>query len=212
MRKILCCVFFAATVHIAPALDRDFHIAASYDVAVDVITIVWKNDEPCTELFILQGSENEDEWINLDTLYNSTEFYNRDISWEYRTPVAGGSSYRLKAVVDDYNFTYSAQVFVKGKPSLFEWEVADSSTNDKLVLQYEGKGKIRGVINVVMQSLGGQVFFKSRCSSNARTIEIPIANLGKGKYDVRLSVEGETIWRQRFKKQTLGSELVCSLF
>ena len=212
MRKILCCVFFAATVHIAPALDKDFHIAASYDVAVDVITISWRNDEPCTELFILQGSEDEEEWTNLDTLYNSTEFYNREISWEYRTPVQGGSSYRLKAVIDDYNFTFSKPVFVKGKPSLFEWIVDDSSNNEKLVLQYDGKGKIKGVINVVMQSLGGQIFFKARQSSNTRTIEIPIANLGKGKYDIRLTVEGETIWRQRFKKQAMGREMVCNLF
>ena len=212
MRKILCCGFFAATVHIAPALDRDFHIAASYDVAVDVITINWKNDEPCIQMFILQGTEDEEEWINLDTLYNSAEFYDREVSWEYRKPVPGGSSYRLKAVIDDYNFTYSTPVFVKGKPSLFEWNVDDSSANDKLILQYQGKGRIKGVINVVMQSLGGQIFFKSRLSSNSRTIEIPIANLGKGKYDIRISVEGETIWRQRFKKQTMGSELVCKLF
>ena len=212
MRKILCCVFFAATVHIAPALDKDFHIAASYDVAVDVITINWKNNEPCTQMFILQGTEDEEEWINLDTLYNTAEFYDREVSWEYRKPLAGGGSYRLKAVTDDYNFTYSTPVFVKGKPSLFEWNVDDSSGNDKLILQYQGRGKIKGVINVVMQSLGGQVFFKSRLSSNARTIEIPIANLGKGKYDIRISVEGETIWRQRFKKQTMGSELVCKLF
>jgi len=121
-------------------------------------------------------------------------------------------SMRIKAVIDDYNFTFSKPIFVKGKPSLFEWDVDDSSTNDKLVLQYEGKGKIKGVINVMMQSQGGQVYFRARLASNARTIEIPIANLGKGKYDVRLTVEGEIIWRQRFKKQTMGAELVCSLF
>jgi len=212
MRKIICCVFFAATVHIAPALDKDFRIAASYDVAVNVITISWKNDEPCTEMFILQGSEDEEEWTNLDTLYNSPEFYNREVLWEYRTPVEGGSSYRIKAFIDDYNFTFSKAVYVKGKPSLFEWIVDDSSGNDKLILQYEGKGRIKGVINVVMQNLGGQSFFKSRFSSNTKTIEIPIANLGKGKYDIRLTVEGEIIWRQRFKKQTMGTELVCNLF
>src|SRR5438132_7344505 len=116
MRKIMCCVFFAATVHIAPALDKDFHIAASYDVVVNTVTIIWKNDEPCNQLFILQGSEDEEEWVNLDTLYNSSEFTDREVSWEYRTPAAGGSSYRLKAVVDDYNFTYSASIFLKGKP------------------------------------------------------------------------------------------------
>jgi hypothetical protein len=212
MSKILCCVFFAAMVHIAPALDKDFHIAACYDIAVNVVTITWKNDEPCNQQFILQGSDDEEEWVNLDTLYNSSEFNDREISWEYRTPAPGGSSYRLKAVIDDYNFTYSKTVFVKGKPSLFEWRVDDSPGNEKLLLQYEGKGRIKGVINVLMQSLTGQVFFKARAASNTRNIEIPIANLGKGKYDIQLTVEGETIWRQRFKKQTMGSEMVCKLF
>ena len=212
MRKILCCIFFAATAHIAPALDKEFHIAASYDVAVDVVTIVWKNEDPCPQFFVLQISDDEEGWTSVDTLYNSPEFFNRDVSWEYRTPLQGGGSYRLKAVIDDHNFNFSKPVYIKGKPTLFEWIVDDSSNNEKLVLQYEGKGKIRGVINVVMQSLGGQVFFKSRLSSNARMVEIPIANLGKGKYDIRISVEGETIWRQRFKKQTMGRELVCKLF
>ena len=212
MRQILCCIFFTATAHIAAAMEKDFHIAASYDVAVDAITIIWKNDEPCSQQFILQGSVDDEEWTNLDTLYNSTDLYDRDVSWQYRTPVPGGYSYRLKAVVDDHNFTYSKPVFIKGRPSLFEWGVDDSSSNDKLVLRYEGKGKIKGVINVIMQSLGGQVFFKCRLSSNTRSIEIPIANLGKGRYDIRLKVEGETIWRQRFKKQTVGVGMVCSLF
>jgi|GEM_PF-2156811 len=214
MRKIFCCVLFAATTYVAHALDKDFHIAARYDVAVNVISITWWNDESCNQQFILQSSEDEEEWVNLDTLYNSPEFVGREILWEYHSPIQGGSSYRLKAVIDDYNFSFSKPVYVKGKPSLFEWDVDETSNTDKLVLQYEGKGKIKGVINVVMQSLGGQVFFKARLSSNARTIEIPTANLGKGKYDIRLTVEGETIWRQRFKKQTMGagSEMVCNLF
>ena len=193
-------------------MDKEFHIAASYDVAGNVVTISWKNDDPCTQQFILQGSEDEEEWANLDTLYNSIDFCGREVSWDYRSPVAGGYSYRLKAVIDEQNFSYSKPVFIKGRPSLFEWGVDDSSNNDKLVLQYEGKGKIKGVINVIMQSLGGQVFFKCRLSSNTRNIEIPIANLGKGRYDIRLNVEGKTIWRQRFKKQTMGAGMVCSLF
>ncbi len=212
MLKLLCCLFLAATVHNVSPLGGEFPVAAKYDAAVDVITLSWKNDDRCVKAFVLQRSEDEEEWINLDTLYNADVFYNQQVLWEYRTPFPGGSTYRLKAVIDDYNFTFSAPIFVKGKPSMFEWDVEEAPANDKLVLQYKGEGKIKGVINVALQNMTGLAFYKARLASNTKTIEIPIANLGMGKYDIKLSVEGETIWRQRFKKQSLGSEMVCKLF
>lgn len=213
MLKILCCCFFTASYFIAPALDKNFNIAATYDESVNVVTISWKNEDHCVQEFILQRSIDEEVWIDLDTLYNSTEFMNREVSWEYRSPLPGGNSYRLKAVIDEYNFTCSLPVFVKAKPSLFEWNVEQKEKPDTLLLQYQGKGKIKGVINVLMQGLSGNIFYKARLASNTRSFEIPIANLGKGKYDIQIAVEGEVIWSQRFKKQTLdGGEMVCRLY
>jgi hypothetical protein len=211
MLKMFIGCFFTAMSAVASATDMGFSIAATYDETVNVITISWKNNEPCTQQFILQKSDNEQDWINVDTLYNSEVFNDQVINWEYRSPLRGGTYFRLEAVVDDFNSTFSKPVYVKIDPPLFEWGIDPESKKDKLTLQYEGRGKIKGVINVLMQSMSGRVLFRSRSSSTTKTIDIPVGNLGKGNYDIQIYVEGELIWSQHFKKQTIGSGMVCKL-
>ncbi len=196
----------------ARALDTGFDIAAAYDEAVNIITISWKNEEQCTQQFILQKTDDGQYWTDLDTLYNDEALIGQEIRWEYRKPLPGGSYYRIKAIADENNFTCSKPVFVTVNPPLFEWGIESDTKKDKLTLQYLGRGKIKGVINVVMQRISGKVLFRSRLASNTKTIEIPVDNLGKGNYDIQLYVEGALIWSQHFKKQTLGSGMICKLF
>lgn len=210
LKIALCAVFFGVYFTSKAAFD-DFSIGASYDNAANVITITWPNNDACVEFFVLQSSDNEEDWSNLDTLYNSSVF-DKQIIWEYRSPAPGGSSYRIMAVIDEHNANYSVPVFVKGQPSLYEWGVGEAISRDTLVLQYLGSGKIKGVINVSLQNARGTVLYKTRLGSMARTIEIPTSNLGKGKYDISITVGGEVIWRQRLKKQPLGADLICRLY
>lgn len=213
MSKILILGFFMAMSPVARALDTGFDIAAAYDESVNVITISWKNEQQGTQQFILQKTDDGQYWTDLDTLYNDEALMGQEIRWEYRKPLPGGSYYRIKAIMDENNITCSKPVFVTVNPPLFEWRIAPDSKKDKLTLQYQGRGKIKGVINVVMQqSVAGKVLFRSRLASNTKTIDIPVGNLGKGSYDIQLYVEGALIWSQHFKKQTLGSGMICKLF
>src|SRR5437868_7310730 len=134
MLKFLCCLILLANVQPVSALKNNFNIAASYDDAVNVITLRWHNDDPCMQFYILQKSDDEEDWTNLDTLYDAPAFLGQEVAWEYRSPVPGGSSYRIKAVIDELNFDYSEPLFVKGKPSTFEWEVEDILAAEKLTL------------------------------------------------------------------------------
>lgn len=212
MIKTIILSLFTALPGAASSLDNEFNIAASYDVTVNVITISWKNDADRVQQFILQKTDDGQDWVNLDTLYNDDALIGQEIKWEYRKPLPGGSYYRLRAIVDENNSIYSKPVFVKVDPPLFEWGIFPDTKKDKLILQYQGRGKIIGVIHVLMQSMSGKPLFQSRVASNTKLIEIPVGNLGKGNYNIQLFVEGELIWTQNFKKQTLGTGMVCKLY
>jgi hypothetical protein len=165
-------LMFLGKIHSPKTLSDNFSVGASFDNAANVITFNWENDDPCVQYFVLQKSEDEEEWANLDTLYNSSEFESRQVLWEFRSPTPGGSSYRLKAVMDDYNWSSSLPVFIKGQPSVYDWGVAEPIIRDTLVLQYIGSGRIKGVLNVSLQNAAGTSLYKTRLASNARTIYI----------------------------------------
>jgi hypothetical protein len=70
-----------------------------------------------------------------------------------------------------------------------------------LTLQYNGTVAVTGVISIVIQSLAsGTIFTRLRVASNTRLIQIPVANLGRGTYDIRIYINNQVVWNQRFIK------------
>jgi hypothetical protein len=69
-----------------------------------------------------------------------------------------------------------------------------------LTLQYRGSKRITGVVNVSIQNVTGYTVTKIRSASLNTVIKIPVDNLGKGIYDVRIVIENEVVWNQRFVK------------
>lgn len=200
MFKLLFICFFSAISCGATALENGFDIAVSYDATGRSVIVSWKNNEANAQEFILQKSDDQQNWTNIDTLYNAGELNQQQILWEDRDPMPGGYLYRLKAVADENNFSYSKPVFVKVSASVYEWYVGMGNKKDKLTLQYTGKAIINGVINVLLQTRSGLLLYRSRSSSETTTITIPIDNLGAGNYYVNMFVEGELIWHYRFQR------------
>jgi hypothetical protein len=199
MIKLLIICLAGVSSLSATALENGFEINASYDPSSKSVVIKWKNNEQCASQFILQKSDDQQNWVNVDTLYNTEDFNEQMILWEDRNPVPGGFLYRLKTVVDDYNFSFSKPVYVKISPWIYDWSITEN-IKDRLVLQYAGSGLIEGVINVYMQTRSGKTLFKSRYSSFTTSIDIPVANLGKGNYYITMFVEGELIWKYKLVK------------
>jgi hypothetical protein len=69
-----------------------------------------------------------------------------------------------------------------------------------LTLQYKGVKKITGVINVFIQNATGSIITRVRSASLNNIIHIPVNNLGSGIYDIRIIIENEVVWNQRFVK------------
>jgi hypothetical protein len=56
------------------------------------------------------------------------------------------------------------------------------------------------VVNVFIHNVTGRVITKVRSGSLNSIIKIPVDNLGSGIYDVRIIIENEVVWNQRFVK------------
>ena len=184
----------------AAVAENGFDIAAIYDAQGKTVVIRWKNSDPCAYQFILQKSDDQQNWINIDTLFNTVDFNEQVILWEDRNPVPGGFLYRLKTVADEFNYSFSKPVYVNISRSVYEWSIEPNAKKDKLKAQYAGQANIDGVINVLLQTRSGKVLYRSRFSSFTTNFDIPVANLGKGNYYISFFVEGELIWKHRFSK------------
>lgn len=184
----------------AAVAENGFDIAAIYDAQGKTVVIRWKNNEECAYQFILQKSDDQQNWINIDTLFNAEDFNEQVILWEDRNPVPGGFLYRLKTVVDDLNYSFSKPVYVNISRSVYEWNIEPDAKKDKLIAQYAGQANIDGVINVLLQTRSGKVLYRSRFSSFTTNFDIPVANLGKGNYYISFFVEGELIWKHRYSR------------
>lgn len=194
----ICMMGFLSAKATVP--ENGFEIAASYDPMARTVEIRWKNKEHAANLFILQKSSDQQEWTNVDTLYNAADFNEQEITWEDRNPTPGGVLYRLKTVVDENNYSLSKPVYVEVHSPVYTWESIPCYQKKLLKLQYTGKANIGGVINLYIQTRSGKVLLRSRFSSFTNYIEVPVSNLGTGNYYISMYVEGELIWRERFIK------------
>ena len=80
------------------------------------------------------------------------------------------------------------------------WVIYPVPVGDMLTLQYKGNAKISGIVNVFIQNIYGKILIRIRSASINTIIRIPVANLGKGVYDIRIVLEGDVVWQQRFVK------------
>ena len=94
---------------------------------------------------------------------------------------------------------YSAAVMII-IPAANNWVMYPVPVTDQLTLEYRGTEPVKGVINIFIQRNTGAIITRLRSSSLNKIITIPVSNLGKGIYDVRIIVGGEIVWNQRFIK------------
>ena len=179
---------------ISPALT------AVYEHGHSLVKLKWHHNDTRIVSYFLQSSPNNNNWIILQQvkIMNPRQF--RFISYTDHKPGGGKNYYRLKAVLADGSIEYSSPLMViLGEPGK-NWLIYPVPVRDVLNLQYNGNESIQGVINVFIQHINGRIFHKLRYASSTRQIQIPVDNLGSGIYDIRIVVNDEVVWNQRFVK------------
>lgn len=174
-------------------------ITAVYDAKKKTVMIKWQQKTNAVKRFIVQRSNDNFNWTDIARVENPQITATK--TWQYNdvNPAEGESYYRLQIVnaISKTNYSNTVMVITGGTHN---WIMYPVPVTDVLTLQYKGTEKITGVINVVIQNIQGYVLTRLRCASNTTTIQIPVNNLGKGVYDIRIVIAEEVVWNQRFVK------------
>lgn len=106
--------------------------------------------------------------------------------------------FHIQFVAADQNHLYPSPIKIRQPGN--SWLMYPVPVGDVLNLRYQGVEPIRGVINVLIRHINGRIFHKLRFASTTRQIQIPVNNLGAGIYEIKIMVNDEIIWNQRFVK------------
>lgn len=190
----MCCCLWAATA--APG------ITVVYDVKKKAVNIQWQQQFAGIKAFVVQRSANNTDWA--DIAYQGSVNFNPGKVYQFfdYKATAGQNYYRLKSTTEKGQVEYSASVMVitGTGDAASSWVMYPVPVTDMLTLQYKGTEKLAGVVNVFIQTITGKIITRVRSASLNTVIRIPVSNLGKGIYDVRIVVEDEVVWNQRFIK------------
>ncbi len=173
---------------------------AVYDSRKKMVKIKWQSKWPGIKTFIIQRSSDNITWVDIafSSINNNTTY--KTYYFEDVKPGAGENYYRLMytGLRDKPEYTSGIMV-ITGSPG-YNWIMYPVPVTDVLTLQYKGLETIKGVITVLIQGHSGKIITRVRSASLARVIQIPVSNLGRGIYDIRIIVQDEIIWNQRFIK------------
>jgi hypothetical protein len=173
---------------------------AVYDSRKKSVKIKWQHKSPDIATYIIQRSADKTTWTDLALQPASANAGAKMFSFEDRNPAPGQNYYRLKSFTKNDEAAYSLIVMVISSSPDFKWVMYPVPVSDLLTLQYKGTETIKGAITVLLQRDNGKLLTRLRFSSLTTVIKIPVSNLGRGIYEVRIIVENEIRWNQRFIK------------
>ena len=173
---------------------------AVYDSRKKAVKIKWQNKSTDVNTFIIQRSSGNTAWNDIALQQANPNTANKAFDFEDKKPEPGENYYRLKCITPGNKVEYSLVIMVIIGSSAYTWVMFPVPVTDLLTLEYKGSETIKGVITVLIQGGSGKIITRLRCASLTRVIKIPVSNLGRGIYDVRIIVENEIIWNQRFLK------------
>jgi len=176
-------------------------ITVFYDPAKNAVSIKWQQKVIGIKQFIIQRSDNNSNWTDIAIVQGSDIASGKQYQYFDKDPREGQNYYRLKSILGNNEAEYSLSVMViTGEKNSSDWVMYPVPVTNLLTLQYRGTKRIAGVVNVSIQNVTGYTVTKIRSASLNTVIKIPVDNLGKGIYDVRIVIENEVVWNQRFVK------------
>lgn len=200
MLKTFCSLLLSTLIYLntAKALTG---IAVFYDPGKNAVSIKWQQKVTGIKKFVIQRSDNNSKWLDIATVEAIDIPTGKQYQYFDKEPAPGQNYYRLKTINDNNQTEYSLSVMViTGEKNSGDWVMYPVPVTNMLTLQYRGSKRIAGVVNVSIQNVTGYTVTKVRSASLNTVIRIPVDNLGKGIYDIRIVIEGEVVWNQRFVK------------
>jgi hypothetical protein len=175
-------------------------ISVVYDAGKKAVSIQWQQQAAGVKIFVVQRSANNSNWT--DIAFQGSVNFNPAKTYQYldNNAIAGQNYYRLKAITEKGQEEYSASVMVIKGTTESNWVMYPVPVKDVLTIQYKGIKKITGVVNIFIHNVTGRIITRIRSASLNTVIRIPVNNLGSGIYDIRIIIDDEVAWNQRFVK------------
>jgi hypothetical protein len=199
MKRILFCgllgmLCYHATYAISP------NLIAVFDQAKKAVRLSWQNNDDNVIRFILQRSADNIHWVDLYQADLQKLADKSVIKYTDRFPDMAKNYYRLKKGTTNAGSQYSETIMVIMGNAKESWIMYPVPVGSVLNLQYTGSEQIKGIISIFIQNSQGKILGRYRFSSLNRLFNLPVTNLGKGLYDVRILVGDDIVWNQRFVK------------
>lgn len=192
--SLLCIQFNSFSLQAVPGFT------AVFDSRKNAVIIRGQNKSPGLKTFVIQRSQDNRSWSDIGLQESGENTGARSFYFEDKKPELGENYYRLKWILINGKIEYSLSIMVIIASPGNNWVMYPVPVKDLLTLEYRGAEPIKGVINVFIQQSSGHILTRLRLSSLNRVIKIPVNNFGKGIYDIRIVVQGEVMWNQRFIK------------
>ncbi len=187
------------SIHVS-GLNTVPEFTAVFDSKKRSVEIKWEHSAAGIKTYTIQCSADNKTWKDIAVQGIKPDQGSRIFYFEDKKPGEGENYYRLTSSSDLHEIEYSRSVMVIIPVPGKGWIMYPVPVKDFLTLEYRGAEPLKGVINVFVQQSSGRIIYRLRSSSLNRSITIPVHNLGKGIYDVRIIIEDELVWNQRFVK------------
>ncbi len=176
------------------------NLTAEYINREKSVSIKWQNTDSRVTAYILQRSADNNNWKDI-YIIESSKFSKKKLEkFSDQNPQPTKNHYRLKMLLEGSNSEYSQTIVVIIGNTANSWVMFPVPVRDVLNLQYNGSDAIPGVISIFIQNIHGYILLRNRFSSLNRIIQLPVSNLGRGIYDIRIVVNDVIVWNQRFVK------------
>lgn len=199
MKSMLIIVMISIQLHCFGS-DISPNLTAEYSTRKKMVILKWQNANGQVSAFLLQRSDDNHNWKTIYSL-EATDFTNKKVEkYADQNPSPAKNYYRLKMILLTNEIEYTRSIMVIIGSPVTNWILFPVPVRDVLNLQYNGSNAIQGVVGIFIQNSSGYVLIRKRFSSLNRNIQIPVDNLGRGAYDIRIVINDEIIWNQRFIK------------
>ena len=194
---IFIAILFA--VHNSAFAQNTTTLTALFDKTLKAVKLSWQSKADAIS-YTLQSSKDDNTFKNIfiikaDNIPQGDFIKYTDNSFE------GKNYYRLKIYKNNHTIETLPTVMLESSNTENAWLIYPVPVGPVINLQYNGNHTIEGVITVFIQSVtSGTIFTRLRLASTTKKITIPITNIGKGTYDVRIYISNKIVWNQRVIK------------
>lgn len=176
-------------------------LTALFEKASKTNKLRWQHVDESITAYTLQSSKDNLLFTDIFSKKTANISAGEFIKFTDNKPAGGKNYYRLKLFHKNNFYETTVPLMLINGNTENAWIIYPVPVGSVLNLQYNGNGSINGVINIVIQSVSsGTVFTKLRLASTTRNIAIPVSNIGRGTYDIRIYIGTEVVWNQRFVK------------